>query len=81
VHNREMKMKRADGDTYWALVSSRVIEFEGETAILTTAPDITDRKNAEADIVRHAAELSSVARVATAAATASESVRAAARSG
>ncbi len=47
VNNFDLHMKRADSQQYWALLSGRLIEFQGEPAIITFALDITERKQAE----------------------------------
>ncbi|MCP4427582.1 MAG: GAF domain-containing protein [Chloroflexi bacterium] len=45
--NKELRLQRADGDQFWALISARLIDFEGESSIITTLIDITDRKQQE----------------------------------
>jgi len=45
--NYELLLQRNDGDQFWALISARIIEFEGEPAIISTIIDITDRKETQ----------------------------------
>lgn len=48
VPNRyEMKIVTKDGKTRWIDFSAAVIDYEGETAVLGIAIDVTDRKEAE----------------------------------
>lgn len=68
VRNMELALKRANGEHFWALLSGRIIQYQEQTAILTTLVDITARKEAQAAIVRQAEEMSTVAQIGTAAA-------------
>jgi PAS domain S-box-containing protein len=43
----EVMLRRADGQTYWAILSSNEILYDGEKAFLTTALDISRRKEME----------------------------------
>ncbi|MBE2201983.1 MAG: GAF domain-containing protein [Anaerolinea sp.] len=61
VNNYELRLQRADGDIFWALLSARLINFDGEPAIITSLIDITDRKTAEAMSAKQAADLQTVA--------------------
>ncbi len=65
----ELVLKRGDGETFWALLSGRVIDFEGEPAIVASVMDINTRKQAENLLAKQANELTTVAKVSTAAAT------------
>ncbi len=48
VRNHEIRLKRTDGETFWALLSVHPVPFEAESAaLLTTMIDITERKRAE----------------------------------
>ena len=47
VDDFEVERKDADGNPYWALVSSRPITFQGEESILSAQTVITERKQAE----------------------------------
>ncbi|MBF0243445.1 MAG: PAS domain S-box protein, partial [Desulfamplus sp.] len=47
VHDKELRLFARDGRPYWALVSSTLVEYENEPAILTAINEITERKNAE----------------------------------
>lgn len=44
VPNMELQLQRLDGERFWALLSAQPCEFEGETAVLLTILDITERK-------------------------------------
>lgn len=70
VNNYELRLKRSDGQGFWALLSARLITFAGEPAIITSLIDITDRKAAEEIVGKQATELQTVAQVSTTAATA-----------
>lgn len=69
VINLEVLLERGDGERFWAFVSAKVINFQGQTAVLTTYLDINERKLAEAQTAKLANELSTVAEVGTVAAT------------
>ena len=47
IAEREFQGKRADGTTFWAMASVRLLKFEGDDAVLTAFHDITARKKAE----------------------------------
>lgn len=47
VANYQLQLRRANGETFWGLLTARLIQFEDETAIMTSLIDITDRKAAE----------------------------------
>ncbi len=53
----EVKLKRRDGSTFWGLCSTRPIIFEGKLALLGAFIDISDRKKAEEDLKKYAADL------------------------
>lgn len=61
VNNYELRLQRADGDIFWALLSARLINFAGEPAIITSLLDITDRKTAEAMSAKQAVDLQTIA--------------------
>jgi diguanylate cyclase (GGDEF)-like protein/PAS domain S-box-containing protein len=42
IHDEEVEFTRADGSTFWSLVTLKPIRFEGEVAVLTWAYDITE---------------------------------------
>ncbi|MAT95691.1 MAG: hypothetical protein CL608_00875 [Anaerolineaceae bacterium] len=65
----EMVLKRGDGEHFWGLASGRIINYEGEPAIVASIIDIHGRKDAENLLAKQANELSTVAQVSTAAAT------------
>ena len=72
VANFELRLKRGDGDTLWALISGRIIDFQGEPAIISSLVDITERREAQETITRRATELETVANVGTVAAASLE---------
>ena len=47
VRDLELLLRRADGSTYWALISIEPIQFEGKNGRIAWAYDITERKQAE----------------------------------
>ncbi|HEX2997180.1 MAG TPA: PAS domain S-box protein, partial [Anaerolineales bacterium] len=47
ISDFEVQFQRADGSLYWVLLSCRVFDYEGETCVLSTYVDITERKLAE----------------------------------
>ena len=69
VSNYDLRLQRGDGDLFWALISGRIINFQGEPAIITSVIDISERREAQAALARRAAELETVAEVGTIAAT------------
>ncbi|WP_420645535.1 GAF domain-containing protein [Candidatus Leptofilum sp.] len=69
IDNYDVRLKRGDGDLFWALISGRIINFQGEPAIITSLIDINERREAQALVTRQAAELETVAEVGTVAAT------------
>ncbi len=69
VENYEVQLKRGDDDLFWALLSARVIHYQGQPSILTSLIDIDDRKRAEVLLAKQANELATVAQVSTVAAT------------
>ena len=69
VANYDLRLKRGDGELFWALLSGRVIDFQGEPAIITSVIDINERREAQALVARRALELETVADVGTVAAT------------
>jgi len=69
AENYEVQLKRGDGDLFWALLSARVIQYQGQPAVLTSLIDIDDRKRAEVSLAKQANDLAAVAAVSTVAAT------------
>lgn len=47
VRDREVRLKRKDGTVYDALVSTDLVEIDGQKRLLTTKRDITSQKKAE----------------------------------
>ena len=57
VDDFEVERKDAEGNPYWALVSSRSITFQGEESILSAQTVITGRKRAEDELAEKEAQL------------------------
>jgi PAS domain S-box-containing protein len=57
VVNEEAQFRKADGRIIDCLVSARLIEFQGEKAILSNVRDVTDRKRCDEELVRREQEL------------------------
>jgi PAS domain S-box-containing protein len=47
IDDFEVQFRRTDGSLYWALLSSHLIDYEGETCVLSSYVDITERKKTE----------------------------------
>lgn len=54
LNNYEVRAKRADGTPFWVTLSVRYLTVEGAPAILTTFHDITEHKEAVAEIKQQA---------------------------
>jgi PAS domain S-box-containing protein len=65
VSNMEVQLLRSDGTPFWALLSARVFNYQGEPSILTTFSDVTERVRAQESVARRAAELATVAEIGT----------------
>ena len=52
VDGLEQSLRRIDGSTFPAATTSRLIEYEGEPAFVTSVVDLTERRAAEAEIQR-----------------------------
>ena len=52
VNGLEQELRRLDGTTLPAATTSRLIEYEGEPAFVTSVVDLTDLRGAEAEIRR-----------------------------
>jgi diguanylate cyclase (GGDEF)-like protein/PAS domain S-box-containing protein len=48
VDGEEVRMRRPSGEEFWALLSARVIDFEGSQALIAGISDITPQKQLEA---------------------------------
>ncbi|HEX6275275.1 MAG TPA: diguanylate cyclase [Polyangiaceae bacterium] len=44
IDGEVVRMKRRNGEEFWALLSARMIEFEGEAALLAGISDVTEQK-------------------------------------
>ncbi|QNM96883.1 sensor domain-containing diguanylate cyclase [Chitinimonas koreensis] len=50
----ELKLKRCDGESFWASLSASLIEYQGETAYFVGFIDISERKAAQETLWRRA---------------------------
>jgi PAS domain S-box-containing protein len=50
VDDFEVRLKKPDGTTFWALLSARRFQFENVEAVASAFSDITDRKRAEEEL-------------------------------
>jgi len=57
IRNIELRLKRKDGMPVWVLVNASLISYGGTPAIMETMQDISDRKTADEELKRYAAEL------------------------
>ena len=57
IRNVEVKLKRKNGMPVWALISGSPIYYGGAQAVMGVIQDISDRKKADDDLKRYAAEL------------------------
>ncbi|MCB8924427.1 MAG: PAS domain S-box protein [Ardenticatenaceae bacterium] len=64
VNNYQLQLRRTDGEAFWALLSARLIDFEGEPAIITSLIEITDRIEAEQSLRQSEKELSQALEIA-----------------
>jgi PAS domain S-box-containing protein len=48
----EVRLRRADGSEFWAALTSQLITFEGQAAMVTALVDLTERKRVEAELAR-----------------------------
>jgi PAS domain S-box-containing protein len=48
----EVRLRRADGSEFWAALTSQLITFEGQPAMVTALVDLTERKRVEAELAR-----------------------------
>lgn len=61
----EIKILTKYGEERWIDVAGALVEFEGQPAVIGTAYDITERKQAEEAIIKYAAELEEANRLKT----------------
>ncbi len=50
VDNKELRLKRTDGEVFWASMSSRAIDYHGKKVCLTNFVDLTEQKAREAEL-------------------------------
>ena len=57
VDHHEVELQKADGERFWASISSRLIDFNGEEVIVSSIYDLTERRIAEEEMARQRAAL------------------------
>jgi PAS domain S-box-containing protein len=60
VVDYNVRLKKKDGTMFWGMASVRPITFKGNSALLGTFTDITERKNVENDVIRLGRELQAI---------------------
>lgn len=60
LQNYEIRARKADGTMFWVSISLQSLLFKGESAILSALCDITDRKQAEAELAQAQEQLKAV---------------------
>ena len=60
INEREVKLRRGDGRTFWASLSANVVDYHGRKAYLTSFADITRRKATEEKLASNAALLQTI---------------------
>ncbi len=63
VQNYEVQLKRGDGVPFWAMLSGRILDYQGQPTVLATLIDIDQRHKAEETIAQRAAQLQTVAQL------------------
>lgn len=53
VENSEILLKKSDGELFWSSVSLTALEIDNEQILITAVNDISERKKAEEEIIRH----------------------------
>ena len=52
VENFEVQLQRTDGETFWAALSGRLIEYQGDEVIVCCPVDLTDRRAVEEEMAQ-----------------------------
>lgn len=52
VNNRELKVKRADGSTFWIITSIRKISYMGDISFIASSFDISETKQTQEELIR-----------------------------
>ena len=52
LHDVEVQFKRSDGTLFWASMSDRQIDYDGREVSITSFSDLTERREAEAELAR-----------------------------
>ncbi|MBI9034581.1 MAG: PAS domain S-box protein [Bacteroidales bacterium] len=53
VDNYEIVLKKSDGELFWCSVSLKLMSLDNEQVLIAGFHDITERKNAEEEIMKH----------------------------
>jgi len=53
VDDFEVEIMKADGIFFWASICSRLVDYKGEEAIVSTIQDLSERRAVEAELTRH----------------------------
>jgi PAS domain S-box-containing protein len=69
VADMVVQLRNGNEEVFWALMSARIFDYQGQASILTTFLDISERVRAEEAIAKRATELATVAQVSTTAST------------
>jgi PAS domain S-box-containing protein len=69
VDNLELTLKRVTGEPFQVVMSARVINFQGEPAVMTSFIDVTEQHKTQGALLRRAAEMETVADLGTVSAT------------
>ncbi|MCP5153127.1 MAG: PAS domain S-box protein [Ectothiorhodospiraceae bacterium] len=52
VDGHEVRLRRSDGTRFWAAISARLVEYQGEEVIVSSTFDLTERMQVEAEMAR-----------------------------
>ena len=52
VDDMTVELKRSDGDRFWASLSARLVDYQGEGCIVSTIFDLTERRATESELER-----------------------------
>jgi len=65
VSGYELVWQHADGSPFWVTLSAKIIDYEGESAVLAWIDDVTERKRAEKEISENAEKSRSITETAS----------------
>ncbi len=69
VDNLEITLKRVTGEPFHVVMSARIINYQGERAVMTSFIDISEQHKAREASIRHAQDMETVAELGTVSAT------------